>query len=128
MKRLLLDTHAFLWWLSGDNTLGSQSQKLIADTDNEIIVSAATVWEIEIKRQLGKLTAPEDIESIVGQCGFLPLPIALFHAQQAGRLPAHHRDPFDRMLIAQAQAEGLDIVTSDSAFKQYGIRIVNAVK
>jgi len=128
MRRLLLDTHAFLWWLSGDTSLGHQSQEFIADTTNQINISAATVWEIEIKRQLGKLTAPQDIETIVERCGFLPLPIALFHAQQAGRLPAHHRDPFDRMLIAQAQAEGLEIVTSDSAFLEYGIRIVQAAE
>ena len=126
MRRLLLDTHAFIWWVSGNESLGQVARGLVADVDNQIYVSAATVWEMSIKQQLGKLKAPADLESVVERSGFSPLPIGLFHAQQAGSLPTHHRDPFDRMLIAQAQAEGLTIVTQDSAFPAYGVRLINA--
>ena len=126
MKRLLLDTHAFLWWIAGDEKLGLDARGLIADSENEIHLSAVSVWEISIKRELGELKAPDDIEAIVLRCGFTPLSIALFHAQQAGGLPMHHKDPFDRMLIAQSQAEGLSIVTADEAFGAYGVRLVDA--
>jgi len=128
VKRLLLDTHAFLWWLAGDESLGPESRIAIAETENQVYVSAASVWEISIKRQLGKLEAPEEMDTIVARCGFSPMVIDLFHAQQAGGLPMHHRDPFDRMLIAQAQAEGLSIVTVDEVFSAYGVRLVNAGK
>lgn len=126
MKRLLLDTHAFIWWIAGNESLGQKAREQIADTGNEIYISSASVWEMSIKQQLGKLSAPEDLETVVERCGFSALPISLFHAQQAGSLPAHHRDPFDRMLIAQGQAEGLTIVTQDSAFPAYGIHLLNA--
>ncbi len=126
MKRLLLDTHAFIWWIAGDESLGVQARAQIADSGNQIYVSAATIWEMSIKRQLGKLSAPDDLESVVERCGFTPLPITLFHAQQAGSLPTHHRDPFDRMLIAQAQAEGLRLVTKDAAFPAYGVHLLPA--
>lgn len=126
MKRLLLDTHAFIWWIAGDDSLGPVARAQIADTHNQIFISAATVWEMAIKRQLGKLTAPDDLERVVERCGFTPLLIGLFHAQQAGSLPLHHRDPFDRMLIAQAQADGLTIITQDAAFPAYGVRLIQA--
>lgn len=124
MRRLLLDTHAFLWWLADDPQLGSKARDSVADGRNAVYVSAASVWEISIKRQLGKLTVPDDLERIIDEEGFLALPIAAFHAEQAGNLPLHHRDPFDRMLIAQAQAEGLTLVSADSAFTAYGIRLL----
>ncbi|WP_299074207.1 type II toxin-antitoxin system VapC family toxin [uncultured Paraglaciecola sp.] len=126
MKRILLDTHALIWWLNGDNQLGANAIEHIANPENDIYVSAATVWEMSIKQQMGKLVVPEDIESKVEQAGFSELPITLFHGQQAGRLHLHHRDPFDRMLIAQAQAEGLQILTKDEQFPAYGIRLINA--
>ncbi len=126
MKRLLLDTHAFIWWISGDESLGPIAREQIADTANQIYISAATVWEMSIRRQLGKLTAPDDLEAVVERCGFTPLSIGLFHAQQASGLPMHHRDPFDRILIAQAQAEGLTLVTRDFAFPEYGVRLLTA--
>ena len=126
MKRLLLDTHVFLWWISGDASLGLSARASIGDSGNQVFISAASVWEMSIKRQLGKLKAPEDLESLVERCGFEPLPIGLFHAQQAGSLPMHHRDPFDRMLIAQAQAEGLLLVTVDVEFPAYGVRLMDA--
>ena len=95
---------------------------------NEVYVSAVTTWEIAIKRAIGKLEAPDDMDSIVEEEGMQKLPISLFHGDQAGALPAIHKDPFDRMLIAQAQAEGLLIVTADSAFEQYNIRVLAADK
>jgi PIN domain nuclease of toxin-antitoxin system len=126
MKRILLDTHALIWWLNGDSKLGSNAKAHIASSTNDVYVSAATVWEISIKQQMNKLNAPEDIESVVEKAGFLPLAMSLFHGQQAGKLPLHHKDPFDRLLIAQAQAEGLVILTKDEHFPRYGVRLINA--
>ncbi len=126
MKRLLLDTHVLLWWLIDHPSLGSKTKAHISNPGNEIWVSAASTWEISIKKSIGKLRAPDDMESIIESEGFLPLPISLFHGQQAGSLPHYHKDPFDRMLIAQAQAEGLTLVTKDSQFPQYGIRLLDA--
>tara|TARA_B100000446_G_scaffold161750_1_gene161633 strand:+ start:448 stop:834 length:387 start_codon:yes stop_codon:yes gene_type:complete len=128
MKRILLDTHVLIWWMSGDEQLGLNAQKHISSTENSIYVSSASVWEMSIKQQLGKLSVPDDIESLVEELGFSALPISLFHGQQAGRLPTHHHDPFDRMLIAQAQAEGLQILTKDEHFLAYGVRLINALK
>lgn len=128
MTRLLLDTHALIWWLSGDKQLGTVAQTKIADPNNQVFVSAASIWEMSIKQQMGKLVAPDDLDTVVDQAGFLKLPISLFHAQQAGRLPEHHKDPFDRMLIAQAQAEGLIIVTKDTHFPAYGLGLIPADK
>ncbi|MCJ8314997.1 MAG: type II toxin-antitoxin system VapC family toxin [Saccharospirillaceae bacterium] len=128
MTKLLLDTHVFIWWISGNELLGENAREMIANPVNEVYVSAATVWEMSIKKQLGKLEAPDDIEQVVTQSGFLPLPISMFHAQQAGTLPTHHKDPFDRMLIAQAQADGLVVVTKDEFFPHYGIRLLDATK
>ena len=125
MKRLLLDTHALLWWLADDANLGDYARQLIAAPENEVYVSAASVWEIAIKKALGKLVAPNDIEQIAEQQGFEPLPISLFHAERAGALPPIHRDPFDRMLVAQAQAEGLDIVSNDPSISAYGVAVIS---
>ena len=126
MKRILLDTHVLIWWFDGNDKLGLNAREQITNLENDIYVSSATVWEMSIKQQMGKLVAPEDIEAKVEQAGFISLPISLFHAQQAGRLPQHHKDPFDRMLIAQAQAEGLQILTKDQHFPAYGIKLINA--
>lgn len=128
MKRLLLDTHTLLWWLSDSRSLGARTREVIMEPRNEIFVSAATTWEIAIKRSIGKLEAPDDIDSIVEEEGMLKLPITLFHGEQAGSLPEIHKDPFDRMLIAQAQAEGLIVVTADRVFRQYNIRLMEADK
>tara|TARA_Y100001963_G_scaffold114252_1_gene158395 strand:+ start:672 stop:1058 length:387 start_codon:yes stop_codon:yes gene_type:complete len=128
MKRILLDTHVLIWWMSGDEQLGLNAQKHISNTENSIYVSSASVWEMSIKQQLGKLSVPDAIESLVEELGFSALPISLFHGQQAGRLPTHHHDPFDRMLIAQAQAEGLQILTKNEHFPAYGVRLINALK
>lgn len=122
MQRVLLDTQVLLWWLANDPRLGSRCKELISDNRNQVFVSAATTWEISIKTALGKLTAPEDMDSIVDDEGFDKLPISLYHGQLAGRLPPLHRDPFDRMLIAQAQAEGLILITADEMITRYNIR------
>ena len=128
MQRFLLDTHTFLWWLADSKQLGKRCREVISDQRNQIFVSAATTWEILIKMSLGKLEAPEDIDSVVTDEGFDKLPISLYHGQLAGRLPALHRDPFDRMLIAQAQAEGLILLTADEIICQYQLRVQNPQK
>jgi PIN domain nuclease of toxin-antitoxin system len=123
--RLLLDTHALLWWLA-DEGLTPQAQDAIADPANLIVVSAASAWEISIKKALGKLAAPDDLERQVRDGSFSPLPISIAHGVAAGQLPHHHEDPFDRMLIAQALAEGLTIVTRDKRFDDYGVALLPA--
>ena len=127
MKRLLLDTHALIWWLNGDKQLGEKAREIIANGINPAYVSAATTWEMSIKQQLGKLECPDDIVEEIEKAGFLTLNISLFHGKQAGALPPHHRDPFDRMLIAQAQSEGLIIVTKDIHLPAYGIETIDAL-
>ncbi|MGB5450618.1 MAG: type II toxin-antitoxin system VapC family toxin [Sedimenticolaceae bacterium] len=126
MQRLLLDTHAFLWWLADAPELGNSARKAIADERNEVFVSAATGWEVAIKRAAGKLQAPDNLDAMVEESGFSHLPVTFFHGEQAGALPMHHRDPFDRMLVAQAQAEGLVIVTRDLYIQRYGVRTLTA--
>lgn len=126
MKRLLLDTHIVIWWFNGDERLGQQARAEIGNSQNEVYVSAASVWEMAIKKQLGKLDAPDDIEQRVELAGFSKLAISMFHAQEAGTLPNHHKDPFDRMLIAQAQITGLIILTKDEHFPKYGVRLLDA--
>lgn len=128
MKRILIDTHVLLWWLSGDKSLGEIARSTIADGDNIIYVSAASSWEISIKRKKGLLVFPDDIDSIVSGADFTAVPITIFHSEQADNLQPHHNDPFDRMLIAQAQAEGLQLMTSDSEFPKYGIHLLDAAK
>jgi len=124
--RALLDTHALLWWLSDDPALSKPARKFIAETKNTAVVSAASAWEIATKVRLGKLaTAAElaaDFVGFVEREGFELLPISPDHAIRAGLLPGPHKDPFDRMLIAQAQAEGVPVVTNERVFDAYGIR------
>jgi PIN domain nuclease of toxin-antitoxin system len=126
--RVLLDTHAFLWWLDGDRRLPRKVRELIGDANNEVLVSAASAWEITIKARLGKLPGALEVANDVGACvahqGFSALPISMEHAQRAGTLPGPHRDPFDRMLIAQSQTEGAALVTNESVFETYGVRRV----
>jgi PIN domain nuclease of toxin-antitoxin system len=112
--KLLLDSHAYLWWLTDGPELSPSARAAMVDPANVVLVSAATVWEIEIKRALGRLGA--EIEAT----GFAALPVGARHAAAAARLPRHHDDPFDRMLIAQSQVEGLVCVTRDPAFEAYG--------
>ncbi len=120
--RLLLDTHILLWWLTGSESVPSTIASAIALPANEAFVSAATVWEISIKRALGKLDFPVDkVSEILRDEGFTALPITLEHARQAGALPRLHADPFDRMLVAQAQHEGMTIATVDAAIRGYAV-------
>jgi PIN domain nuclease of toxin-antitoxin system len=123
--RLLLDTHALLWWLA-DEGLAAQAREAIADPGNLVVVSAVSAWEISIKKELGKLAAPDDLEYQVQTGGFTQLPITIAHGMAAGRLARHHDDPFDRMLIAQSVAEGLTIVTRNKRFSDYNIALMPA--
>jgi PIN domain nuclease of toxin-antitoxin system len=126
--RALLDTHALLWWLDGDRRLSRRARAVIAADGNAVLVSAASAWEISTKVRLGKLPGAlevaADLPAILRRQNFEPLPIAIVHALRAGNLPGPHRDPFDRMLIAQAQAEDLALVSNERAFDAYGVRRV----
>lgn len=121
---LLLDTHALLWWLSDDPALKAEAREAIRESSTIIYVSAASAWEISIKKALGKLDSPDDLHAALAANHFHPLAITIGHAVGAGRLPRHHDDPFDRMLIAQAQAEQLTLLTHDTMFRPYGIPII----
>jgi len=122
---LLLDTHVVLWALAEPQRLSPRVQALVTDPRRTVAISAATVWEVEIKRRLGKLRIPDGFATECLERGFDELPIAFAHAEIAGRLPRHHDDPFDRMLIAQAMVEGYDIVTADEAFGRYDVRVID---
>lgn len=119
---MLLDTHAYLWWLAGDERMSVAAREAVADPDAIVFVSAATVWEMAIKTALGRLhTGGADLVDEIAGSGFSELPITPRHAWSAGTLPPHHRDPFDRMLVAQATQEGLRCVTRDTAFAAYEV-------
>ncbi len=120
---LLLDTNALLRWLAGD-PMESDATNRISDPDVLVAVSAVSIWEIAIKRVLGKLRFDGSIPDEARRDGFEPLAISYEHAERAGGLPPHHRDPFDRLLIAQAQVEGLMIVTSDGRFSAYDVSLL----
>jgi PIN domain nuclease of toxin-antitoxin system len=123
--RLLLDSHVALWWLNDDPQLGSRARAAIVDAD-QVFVSAVTPWELGIKRALGKLSFPQGFSALIIEQGFESLPIRSEHAERAPELPPHHRDPFDRMLLAQAELEQLRIVTADGQFEAYGLELVAA--
>lgn len=124
--RLLLDTHVLLWWLGDDRRLPAAVAEAVADGTNEVAVSAATVWEIGIKRALGKLRAPDDLLGQICEQRFTPWPITLEDGATAGGLPRHHEDPFDRVLIAQAQLRAAVIATVDRRFRDYGVPLLEA--
>lgn len=124
--RLLLDTHALLWWLSDDGSLTQAARAAIARPESDVAVSAASAWEISIKCALGKLSAPSDLEAQLVRHRFSALPISVAHAVMAGALPRHHDDPFDRMLVAQARIEGLTLVTRDPRIGLYGVPTIPA--
>jgi PIN domain nuclease of toxin-antitoxin system len=126
VQRLLLDTHVLIWWLQDASEIGVKTRKLISNRRNQVFVSAVSLWEIQIKRGLGKLTAPDGLLGIVEDEGLIILAISGQHAEQIGNLPDLHRDPFDRMLVAQAHVEGLTIITSDTQIYRYGIRTLDA--
>jgi PIN domain nuclease of toxin-antitoxin system len=119
--RLLLDTHLLLWWLNDDPLLSPRARALIADRRNRVFISPMNIWEIAIKTQLGKLNAGVDrVRSASLQSGFDPLPFTLEHAAAVGKLPGHHRDPFDRGLLAQAKVEPMHLLTHDEGLRVYG--------
>jgi PIN domain nuclease of toxin-antitoxin system len=124
--RVLLDTHAFLWWISDARELSARARRTIASAENECLVSVASCWEIAIKASTGKLDIDGTVERFVphqlAANGFHELPIETRHAVGVARLPFHHRDPFDRLLVSQALHEGLAIVTSEVIFRRYGVR------
>jgi PIN domain nuclease of toxin-antitoxin system len=120
--RLLLDTHVLLWWLADDRKLAKAGREVIANPDNDVHVSSASVWEAAINVALGRLEIElDDLEDAIVQNGFRPLPIGFRHAVTAGRLPSVHWDPFDRMLVAQASVEELRVVSHDRVFERYGL-------
>lgn len=123
--RLLLDTHVILWWLSDSDELSDQVKDLL-DTEPSAHLSAVSAWEIAIKQTLGKLDGPDDLAERVRDSQFTTLPITAGHGVRAGRLPALHRDPFDRILVAQAQIEGMTIVTRDKWIPRYDVPVMAA--
>jgi PIN domain nuclease of toxin-antitoxin system len=122
--RLLLDTHILLRWLAADPSLPARAAEAIASTDNVVVISAASAWEIAIKKAAGRLDAPDDLRDALEANDFDSLPITVAHGLAAGVLPAHHSDPFDRMLIAQARTEHLVLVSVDDRFSDYDVELL----
>jgi PIN domain nuclease of toxin-antitoxin system len=122
--RLLIDSHALVWWFEGSPALSVAARNAIADPGNEVLISIGGLWELVIKASSGKLALPADIETMVLGEGFSVLSIAFMHLRRFGALPRLHKDPFDRMMIAQALSEGIPIATCDPAFAAYGVQIV----
>ena len=124
--RLLLDTHALVWWFSGNRRLTTDARREIADVDNQTFVSAAVAWEISTKFRLGKMPSVQgliiDFRANVAAQGFKELPITVEHGDRAGALTGYHRDPFDRMLIAQAMTEDFVLISNESLFDRYGVQ------
>jgi len=121
---LLLDTHCLLWWLAADPRLSDAARAAIAEPEHTTFLSAVVLWEIRIKQALGKLDLPEGFREAVDEQRFAELPITLDHADAVGALPLHHRDPFDRMLVVQAQLSGLTIVTQDERIHAYDVAVL----
>lgn len=121
---LLLDTHILLWWLTDDERLPEHMRAAVSDGQNEVLVSAASAWEMSIKAALGKLSVPADLREELQRQGFTELPVTLEDGLEAGALPRHHDDPFDRMLIAQAARRGLRLLTVDRRFTDYDVRLL----
>ena len=123
--RLLLDSHVALWWLDSNSRLGARCHQAIVEAD-QVMFSVVTPWELGIKQALGKLSMPSGISAALTDAGFDELAISASHAELAPTLPAHHRDPFDRMLIAQAKLEQLTLATADKAISHYEVSLLNA--
>lgn len=125
-QKLLVDTHALLWYLAGDTQLSQRTRAMIDDPEVTVFVSAASAWEITTKYRIGKLPHDHsglaaDVEGTIQQHGFTALPISILHAQRAGALPGPHKDPFDRMLVAQALTEGIPLASNEKIFDDYGV-------
>lgn len=123
---VLLDTHVVLWWLAGDRRLSDRSRLVIEEGAGDVLVSAVSGFEIATKRKLGKLRAPDDLEAQLESAAISILPLTLRHGLLAGELPFHHRDPFDRLLVAQALTEHLTLLTADPKLAPYGAAILPA--
>ena len=122
--RLLIDSNAFLWWSEASPRLGTSARQAIGDPANEVVISIAALWEITIKTSLGKLTVPSNIETMVMTQGFSVLHIDFDHLRRVAALPRIHKDPFDRLIIAQALCAGIPIATADRRFAAYGVQII----
>ena len=122
--KLLLDTHAALWFLSGDDRLSENARRHLTDAANRVLLSAAVVWEIAIKRSLGKLVVPDEYLSLLLDAGVQPLAVSVEHAAAVEHLPPHHRDPFDRILVSQATIEGGALVSRDDALRPYDVTLI----
>ncbi len=126
MTRYLLDTHVLLWWLSGPGELTAAARNAIADGTNVVFLSSAAVWEMAIKKRLGRLSFPSNLEEVLRADRIEVLPIGLQHALGVSDLPLIHQDPFDRLMVCQARIEGLTLVTRDAVLAQYDVGILNA--
>ncbi len=124
--RLLLDTHIAIWWLNNPSQVAAEVRAAIEDESNEVYLSAASIWEAAIKEAAGRLTLPTAISDEAGKAGLLELPIRWAHAVRAASLPPLHRDPFDRMLVAQALEQGLVLATRDPLVRQYAVSTIPA--
>ncbi|WP_249018662.1 type II toxin-antitoxin system VapC family toxin [Conexibacter sp. S30A1] len=122
--KLLLDTHVALWWLADDDRVGGDAARQLDDASNRVLLSAAVAWEVAIKRSLGKLRAPAELTATLLGAGVQPLPITLEHASAVEALPWHHRDPFDRLLVAQAIVERATIISHDDRLRSYDVPII----
>jgi PIN domain nuclease of toxin-antitoxin system len=122
--RVLLDTHVLIWWDEG-RRLSAEARRAIHEAD-EVFVSAASAWEVAIKTSLGRLRPTRTVEDAAADSGFVELPVTFQHATCVASLPLHHRDPFDRLLAAQSEVEGLTLITRDPAFEPYGVQILRA--
>ena len=126
--KVLLDTHTFLWWITDDPQLSKTARQVMEGPDNELFLSAASGWEIAIKARLGKLKLPDDLQDFISEQlrinSIQVLPIQMAHALHVYTLPGHHRDPFDRLLVAQSQLEQLPILTDDPQMAQYSITVI----
>ena len=121
---LLLDSHTALWWDTDLSKLSAEQREAIGDPGNQVFVSAASAWELSIKRAAGKLILKDSIQALSARLGFTELPITMKHGEAAAALPLHHKDPFDRMLVAQAMVEGMVLVTADRRLGQYGVAVL----
>ncbi len=124
--KLLLDTHVLLWWLEDNPALSDLGRALIANRENTVFVSAVSLWEISLKQSLGKLRLTENFDEVLAAQPFEHLPLTAAHAREVRNLPWHHRDPFDRVLVAQARASGLRLLTADERVRAYGESILYA--
>lgn len=124
--RVLLDTHALLWSLEAPERIGRDARRIFQMQATALVVSVVSVWEIAIKKRRGQLSAPDDLPDIIAALGHEVLDLRVEHAWQVARLPLHHRDPFDRLLVAQAQVENLPLITHDRQLERYDVRIIRA--